>query len=115
MSIAAKGLIRGHNAGAMAAFERAAVGQERRRGFYSFLTWPFLLGIAFASDDIAALTHTGGPQDDGPSSHPADDPQSPPADASIDPVALSDWEPGGPQQISQELLPGPHFPDAITF
>jgi hypothetical protein len=97
------------------AIARATVGQERRRGLHSFLTWPFLLGVAFASDDLAALAQAAPVQDDGVPPHPTNELQVPHADTSLDPVSINDWDPSAPQQISQELLPGPHFPESITF
>jgi hypothetical protein len=101
--------------GLAAALKRVTAGQERRRGLNSFLTWPFLLGMAFAGDAVTGSTHAAAAADNAPPPHPSDDAQAPHADTSLDPVTLSDWEPGGPQQTSQELLPEPHFPEAITL
>jgi hypothetical protein len=86
----------------------------RRRSLQSFLLWPFLLGAAFASDDLSAIASANADERSEPVSPTSEGTHSPPIDMSLDPVRLSDWEANNSDQSTQNLLPGPHSPDALA-
>src|SRR5437667_8969377 len=84
----------------------AATGDpERRRGLQNFLVWPFLLGAAFASDDLSAGTGAAAEEQTTPPAPPGEGAHAPSLDLSLDPIKLTDWDASSSSPSTQNLLP----------